>query len=141
MENIITFIIIAFVSLAVVAIILGMIYMLYVAERVPITKCLPFNTGDAKSTSMVEYYYVEKIKAFKITDIVKAFKINQDLSRDEIIFLFGQFNSSVEVSKEYIKKHKPCIGGYYIIDMEGNEGYCTSEFFEKKYKIKESQND
>lgn len=135
MENIITFIIIAFVSLAVVAIILGMIYMLYVAERVPITKCLPFNTGDTyKSTRMVEYYYIEKIKAFKITNTT------QDLSQDKNIFLFGQFNSPVEVSKEYIKKHKPCIGGYYTIDMEGNEGYCTSDFFEKKYKI-ENQNE
>lgn len=38
--------------------------------------------------------------------------------------------SKFEVSKEYIQKHKPVVGGYYVVYEDGYESFSPAEAFE-----------
>lgn len=39
----------------------------------------------------------------------------------------------VEVPKEYIEKHKPQIGGYYVVYADGYKSWSPADVFEAGY--------
>ena len=47
--------------------------------------------------------------------------------------------ASFQVSKEYVNKHKPVVGGYYIVYKDGYKSFSPAEPFESGYKIKENE--
>jgi hypothetical protein len=39
----------------------------------------------------------------------------------------------VEIDDAYLKRHKPSVGGYYVVYEDGCEGYCPAWSFESLY--------
>ncbi len=41
--------------------------------------------------------------------------------------------ASIEVSAEYLRRHKPKVGGYYVVYHDGYESWSPAEAFEDGY--------
>lgn len=50
-----------------------------------------------------------------------------DLGNDELVF------PSVPVGKEWIARHKPEVGGYYVVYEDGYQSYLPAKAFEDGY--------
>lgn len=77
-----------------------------------------------------------KYKCNKVVSAIEILKIQVNISTGGgIIYpkLFGY--KSIEVNFEFMVKHKPQIGGYYIIYEDGYCSYSPKEAFENGYKI------
>ncbi len=38
-----------------------------------------------------------------------------------------------EISQQYLSKHQPCIGGYYVVYQDGYSSFSPAEAFESGY--------
>ena len=79
---------------------------------------------------MPEYQYHKKIKAFKITYIGE-----EKSERYTVYILRGEHNMCVMVSSDYIIKHNPEIGGYYVLFNDSYESYSPAKAFEEGYSL------
>lgn len=75
------------------------------------------------------------MKKYQCYKIVHGGKIIE-ISRVEIkpIRLMIENHGPLEVSDDYIKKHEPRIGGYYVLYEDGYESFSPAEAFENGYK-------
>lgn len=83
-----------------------------------------------------EYQCHKKVKAVKIGDVV--------FLKDSVVILpKDQEEYAFKVSLEYYEKHKPEVGGYYVVYEDGYESYSPAKAFEKGYtkiiKIKDEK--
>ena len=70
----------------------------------------------------------KEVHAFKITKIVEN-------SEDGIAILHhdeGYFEP-VRVNREYMQKHNPQVGGYYVLYPDGYESWSPPKAFEEGY--------
>lgn len=85
------------------------------------------------------------IPKFKCIKVVGAFKIGniihdsdaasiENRETDGTAFLFSEDGSlAIKVSPNYLRKHNPHIGGYYVKYEDGYESFSPAEAFEKGY--------
>lgn len=45
----------------------------------------------------------------------------------------GAFKAQFKVDQKYIDKHKPVVGGYYVVYEDGYESFSPADVFEKGY--------
>jgi len=57
---------------------------------------------------------------------------NTDLSEGLIIPENNEFGP-IPVSGEYLKKHQPKVGGYYVVYPDGYKSWSPAEAFESGY--------
>lgn len=74
------------------------------------------------------YQCHKKVRAAKIADI--GFILDGDSTA--IMYLDG-INNGLVVDIDYIKKHCPQNGGYYVVYDDGYESYSPAEAFENGY--------
>ena len=82
--------------------------------------------GDARAR-LPQYSCHKQVGALKITEIVG----NSNNSAD-LIFADGTF-APITVDAEYVSKHKPQVGGYYVVYEGGYESWSPADVFEKGY--------
>ena len=41
----------------------------------------------------------------------------------------------IEISQEYLKKHNPQVGGYYVVYKDGYKSFSPAEAFEEGYSL------
>lgn len=77
------------------------------------------------------------MRKFKSTQLREAFKIevmhrNTDTSPIEAAAQLYDADARVwlPVSRSYVEKHNPQVGGYYVRYPDGYESYCPAESFE-----------
>lgn len=77
------------------------------------------------------YRCIKDVQALKIGEVI----YNQP---DGTAFLVPEENGypTVSVSAEYLTKHKPYVGGYYVLYKDGYESFSPAEAFEKGYVLK-----
>ena len=78
---------------------------------------------------MRTYRCIKVIEAFKI-DIIHPFG---DLGKKPDGAVLTGDGETIKVSNEYMLKHKPRIGGYYVQYKDGYESYSPAEAFEEGY--------
>lgn len=66
-----------------------------------------------------------------ITDGQLAAIENRDSDGSAIIDPEEPGYSPFQVSREYMEKHKPCAGGYYVVYKDGSESFSPKEAFEE----------
>ena len=87
-----------------------------------------------------------QLPKYKCHKEVRAAKITQVIVHDpppgakcEGGFLFydqgRDLAGTIEVSAEYLDKHKPEIGGYYVLYEDGYESYSPAKAFEGGYTL------
>lgn len=80
----------------------------------------------------------ENLPAFVCHKTVRAIKISAivfDPAGVYLLFSGGDPVITVKVSPEYITKHKPYAGGYYVFYEDGYESFSPADAFEKGYSL------
>lgn len=94
---------------------------------------------------MPKYKCHKEVWAFKIKQIVPTVMIHEDGAKEKgkiIIFPEEEGYQPFEVSKEFMEKHKPQVGGYYVKYKDGYESYSPADAFEEGYlKIEEEKSE
>lgn len=73
-----------------------------------------------------EYQCHKKVRAAKIT----AFRQN---GSEYPSLILGEIGGIVEQSPEWFEKHKPVLGGYYVMYEDGYASYSPAKAFEDGY--------
>ena len=76
---------------------------------------------------MPKYKCHKEVYALKIKSVVG----NPNGSAD--LFFFDAFYAPITVSVEYISKHRPKEGGYYVVYEDGYESWSPADAFENGY--------
>jgi len=86
---------------------------------------------------MPKYKCHKQVWALKISGI--KHKENPDKSGTTASSSYGAYldtepgYSPIEVSPEYMNKHKPTVGGYYVVYEGGYQSFSPAEAFESGY--------
>jgi hypothetical protein len=78
---------------------------------------------------MPQYQCHKKVWALKIADIV--------LESDGIAIIIpsGEDFGPFTVDEEYMRKHSPQPGGYYVVSADGHKSWSSAEAFENGYTL------
>jgi hypothetical protein len=86
---------------------------------------------EAAATQLPRWKCHKEVWGFKITSIESGTNATQDgsflLHHQEGYFL------PVRVDAEYVEKHKPSVGGYYVQYKDGYKSFSPAETFEEGY--------
>ncbi len=90
---------------------------------------------DSINKQMPQYQSHKKVWALKIKSIVR------DGAAENVEVIYGKATitpeeegyAPVKVSAEYMDKHKPQVGGYYVLYEGGYESWSPAIEFEKGY--------
>lgn len=77
--------------------------------------------------SLPKYKCHKEVWALKIANIVEFEDNGAKITPQEAEY--GAF----KVDSNYVKKHKPAIGGYYVVYKDGYESYSPADAFENGY--------
>ena len=69
--------------------------------------------------------------ALKIKDIYIA----SNVSPDGILYFEDERFAPITLGNEYFEKHKPYIGGYYVVYADGYKSFSPTEAFEEGYSL------
>jgi len=85
-----------------------------------------------KQANLPLYQSHKGVRAAKIAGILK----NADTNIDRRLLVFAGPNSPdpITVSEDYIAKHQPSEGGYYVLYQDGYESWSPAEAFEGGYE-------
>lgn len=75
---------------------------------------------------------MKKYKSHKIVEADKIAELVVGASSGELALFFADKTSRV-VSAEYVNKHKPQVGGYYVRYADGYESFSPADAFESGY--------
>jgi hypothetical protein len=80
---------------------------------------------------MPKYRCHKEVWALKIDDIITVENKTED---DEVFLRFeDERYGDLQVSSEYVNKHKPKYGGYFVVYADGYESWSPAEAFEAGY--------
>ena len=91
-------------------------------------------TDSLCGTEMPKYKCNKEVWALKI----KMYGVNET-DGSGLITPEDSAYGAFEVSKEYLEKHKPEPGGYYVVYKDGYKSFSPAKAFEDGYKLKESE--
>ena len=80
---------------------------------------------------------MKKYRSHKVVEAAKIYFICCAKAAPNHFLCFGEL--LIEVSPEYMKKHQPTIGGYYVRYADGYESFSPAEAFESGYTAVEEQ--
>jgi len=85
-------------------------------------------------TELPQYQCHKKVRAAKIT----GFRQNGNIDMPDL--LLGEIGAIVTLLPDWHEKHKPQIGGYYVVYEDGYKSYSPAEAFESGYTAIEARN-
>jgi hypothetical protein len=88
-------------------------------------------------SQMPKYVCHKEVYALKIKEIVLDSEIAQKENRETdggaMITPFEDGFSPFKVEYDFISKHKPEIGGYYVVYKDGYKSFSPADAFEEGY--------
>ncbi len=86
-------------------------------------------------TELPRYKCHKEVRALKIASVVRADRFAPDSVVGKMFIMpAGNEFEPVEVSDEYVAKHNPQAGGYYVVyEPDGYESYSPGAVFEAGY--------
>ena len=94
------------------------------------------NTGNSASVEveMPRYRCHKEVYALKIRDIVQPYLPEGCESDGSAIIIPEESGyAGIPVSHEYIRKHQPQVGGYFVIYEDGYRSFSPAAAFESGY--------
>ena len=85
---------------------------------------------------MIEVHNAAELPRWKCHKEVHAFKItgiNIPPEQDGGYVKLTGLGMEVEVTAEYMKKHRPQVGGYYVLYDDGYHSFSPAQAFESGY--------
>ena len=87
-------------------------------------------------TGLPRYKCHKEVRALKIASVHRASKFAPDAAVGRLfISPEDERFESVEVSEEYVEKHNPQVGGYYVVYEDGYKSYSPAKAFEEGYTL------
>ncbi len=81
----------------------------------------------------------ERLPAYQSHKIVRAFKIDEitpsDVKADDTFLISKSLEGRIVVGPEYLAKHNPQVGGYYVKYEAGYESFSPADAFEDGYTL------
>lgn len=71
---------------------------------------------------MPRYKCHKVVQAMKLRDVAKCLLVPEDPE-----------HGTVQVTREYMDKHRPHAGGYYVVYEDGYESFSPADVFEAGY--------
>ncbi|MCL4549220.1 MAG: hypothetical protein M1495_11695 [Bacteroidetes bacterium] len=98
------------------------------------------NTQDCKACMEMPRYKCHKIVwAFKIKsiefDMDRSTKENRETDGGAYITPEEKGYAEFKVSREYVEKHNPQVGGYYVVYSGGYKSWSPAKEFEEGYTL------
>ena len=90
---------------------------------------------DEAAIEMPRYKCHKEVWALKIADIVTDASIAEDRETDgsAMIHPTEKGYAPFRVDREYMHKHKPEVGGYYVVYEDGYKSFSPAKAFERGY--------
>lgn len=79
---------------------------------------------------MPKYKCFKEVWALKIAGI----SLPQNDNWDAELSFEEEGYAPILMSKEWLDKHNPCVGGYYVVYKDGYKSYSPPEAFESGYE-------
>ncbi len=81
-----------------------------------------------------EYQCIKHVKACKIKQIIPdGYGEDRETNGSAIIIPESSNLFEITVDHHYMTKHKPQVGGYYVVYKDGYESYSPADAFEDGY--------
>ena len=100
--------------------------------------------NEGVSTPMPQYQSHKKVWALKIKEVIPADRptieeldrlLNGDRGTSDVgaILVFDGYYGPLAVSRDFVSKHAPQAGGYYVMYQDGYVSWSPAEAFESGY--------
>lgn len=94
------------------------------------------NTPEGAVIQIPIYQCHKKVGALKIADIVRDGEgENRDSDGSAILKFENTDFAPIFVTRDYMYKHTPTIGGYYVVYEDGYLSFSPAEAFESGYTL------
>ncbi len=84
-------------------------------------------------TEMPKYSCHKQVHALKIKDVVPNSIFGDESDGRMILVPEEKEFAPFVVSREYVKKHNPVAGGYYVVYEDGYKSFSPAQAFESGY--------
>ena len=88
-------------------------------------------------TEMPKYKCHKEVWALKIKSIVFDIELanaeNRETDGSATITPIEEGYAPFKVNHDYVRKHKPVVGGYYVVYADGYKSFSPAEAFEDGY--------
>ena len=88
--------------------------------------------GECASAEMPRYQCFKQVWALKITDIKSTATPDEESDGSALLVVEEGFRP-IKVDRDYVSKHKPEAGGYYVVYADGYKSYSPAAAFESGY--------
>ncbi len=85
------------------------------------------------SSEMPKYRSYKEVWALKILEVRNDTPPNQDDDGSRTIIPADAVFAPFRVEREYVQKHNPEAGGYYVVYQDGYKSWSPAEAFENGY--------
>ena len=85
------------------------------------------------SSELPRYKCHKEVWALKIAKIEHTGSPNQESDGSMMITPEEARFAAFRVDREYVRKHKPEVGGYYVVYKDGYKSFSPAEAFEDGY--------
>lgn len=82
---------------------------------------------------MPKYKCHKEVWALKIKEIQEPDKLKGHSPFGQILVFEDDLYAPLQVSEEYLVKHQPHAGGYYVVYKDGYKSFSPAEAFEEGY--------
>jgi hypothetical protein len=94
---------------------------------------VPFDERGSASVQMPKYRCHKEVWALKISAVVDPTQPGNETDGLRILSFTDARYASIRVSGDYVRKHKPEVGGYYVVYKDGYKSFSPAEAFEDGY--------
>ena len=90
--------------------------------------------NDVAMKEMPKYKCKKQVWAFKIKDL-KPSETCENCENDGSYMMIPEEDvfAPVKLSRQFMNKHKPEVGGYYVLYKDGYKSYSPAKAFEEGY--------
>lgn len=94
----------------------------------------PDNGGGFSGTSaeLPRYRCHKEVHAAKILEVIDPTEPGNETDGSRMLNIQGPY-MPIRVDHEYVRKHKPEVGGYYVVYADGYKSFSPAKAFEDGY--------
>jgi hypothetical protein len=89
--------------------------------------------GDTASAEMPRYRSHKEVWALKIQDVIDPAEPGNESDGSRTLRFEDHVYAPISVDREYVRKHNPQAGGYYVVYADGYKSWSPAEAFESGY--------
>lgn len=90
-------------------------------------------TSEQASVEMPRYRCHKEVWALKILDVIDPTKDGNESDGSRLLTFVDKDFAALRVPHDYVRKHNPQAGGYYVVYKDGYKSFSPADAFEEGY--------